>query len=146
HRAAPCAPAAPRGAGGAGRVGSKWRLQWAVATVSVDAWRQCHARHRRTFGRVPRRCCNGHTKRSLPPRRLTVISGRQPFLEATVHDLNHLRPQPPADVASSMRTVQADWHADRPPPSAQWMGQDLDMALLHAEQHLRAEYGMCGFE
>lgn len=43
-----------------------------VATVSVDAWRQCHARHRRTFGRVPRRCCNGHTKRSLPPRRLTV--------------------------------------------------------------------------
>ena len=35
---------------------------------------------------------------------------------------------------SQLRSVVARWRADRPPPSDQWMGQDLDAALLFADQ------------
>jgi len=68
-----------------------------------------------------------------PPRKLLVLSGTAEFVEKT--GLRALRVMEEKHGESlPLRSVVAKWRWDRPPPSSQWMGQDLDVALLFADQ------------
>jgi len=62
-----------------------------------------------------------------------VLSGTAEFVEKT--GLRALRVMEEKHGESlPLRSVVAKWRWDRPPPSSQWMGQDLDVALLFADQ------------
>ena len=72
----------------------------------------------------------------LPPRKLVVISGSPEWTERMGRDV--LRIMEAEALSSCGRKLRAlvaqDFRADKPPPISEWMGQEIDAALLSVQR------------
>eukprot|EP00435_Cladocopium_sp_Y103_P038389 s1326_g10.t1 len=95
------------------------------------------------FFAVQRRRCHGRPWRAhvagselppapaspLPPRKLIVLAG-EAAEDAGLRAMKVME----ETCSFPLRTLVARGKSDRPPPTSEWMGQDLDVALLFTEQ------------
>ena len=69
------------------------------------------------------------------PRKLVVISGSSSWTEQVGREVLQAMGSQAASSGQTFKSLVAhDFRADKPPPASEWMGQELDAALLSVQR------------
>ncbi|CAE7484925.1 tmcA [Symbiodinium natans] len=79
--------------------------------------------------------CKPAELQELPPRKLVVISGTPSWTEKVGREALEVMEARATRSGRKLRALIAyDFRADKPPPASEWMGQEIDAALLSVQR------------